>query len=175
MTEFKQKRSGRRRNIVTPTGRLYTLYEGGALYSHASHKFLKVQKIRRNKRTKTYYAYTIHLHSDTTYSRKYYVERLIMFYFGQNEYVNIDDMPLVEFIDKDSTNFDIHNLQFTTCASLAEIARQSRKPDTRSKIKDTQLSRVKLLILLGKTNVYIAKEFDCSEMSVSRYRKRHSI
>ena len=146
----------------------YTIYPNGDVYSEFLGRLLS--KIEEKSRHKVFLTASLR-------SKKYQVNRLVMFHFGNHSYKTMKEMPIVSPIDKDRFNNHIDNLEFVTQArvnekyglTIGETCKRSPK------IPKSQIHKIKAYLLLGWSLKIIGNKYGVSPTSVARFIKRHKI
>lgn len=152
----------------------YTLYSNGKVFSNYYGKVLKPYAIpSKTKGSAPHYTYNLSL-GDGTY-KCYQISRLVKFYFGNHKYKSIDDMPTLMYADGDTTNFSDENLVFDTNHTIILKASKKRTSDCNSKIKDTEKPKIETFLEQNYSYAKIAKLYNVSDMSVSRFVKRNNL
>ena len=151
----------------------YRLYLNGQLFSSFYDKVLKPYKLKPKKEKGTPH-YTYYLKQQDGSYKGYQIARLVKFYFGEHNYKRIEDMPKLMFLDGDTTNFDLENIPFDLNHTVIKEAAKTRTIDYNSKIKAIQIPIIKEH-LKTKTYAQIGRIYNVSDMSVSRFVRRHNL
>lgn len=146
----------------------YTIYPNGDCYSDYLGRLLT--KIEEKSRKKIFLTMSIR-------SRKYQVNRLVMFHFGNHNYKKIEDMPIVTPIDKDGFNNNIENLTFATQAEINKKydLKPSEKCVKEPKIPKSEIDKIKDYLFAGWSLDKIGLRYKTSPTSVARFIKRHNL
>lgn len=157
---------------ITPN---YTLYEDGRVWSHFFQgRFLKpTQYNSTSKNGVPHFAYTLQIEGKRKVVQ---LSRLLMFYYGHHPYKTIKSMPTVMFIDGNTKNWKLSNLRFAKRGDICRKANKALiKSDINSKIKDTELPKIKNYLEENYPLGQIASLYNCSDMSVVRFKKRNNL
>lgn len=152
----------------------YWLYKDGRVWSQfQGGTFIKAYQYKgASSRLTPHYAVGLRTNGET---KVYQMSRLMMFYFGVHTYKTIEEMPIITYINGNTKDWALDNLRFAKKGEIIKKATSKKQPDTLSKIKDTELQRVKDLLSINMSLAEIAEIYSCSDMSVHRYIKRHNL
>lgn len=160
----------------------YYLFSNGKIWStHFGGKFLKPYEYQKYKGENyvSHWAYKIRPNKYQSDGPKIlYISRLLMFYFGNHDYKNFDDMPEIVFKNNNNKDWRVANVEFSTKADIIKNkVHKTIDNGANSKIKDTiiNINNIKQLLTDGKTLKFIAEKYDVSDMSVHRFIKRNNL
>jgi len=147
--------------------KIYRLYPDGKIFSSYIGRNLKPIVLKRRGKPMMY----------RIRKKTVYVNRLVMFYFGNHDYKRIEDIPMVSPIDKNPKHNHISNLEFIEHGGLNVKYNQVLSPNfvKKPKIPATEIENIKSLISKEMTYDQIGSFYNASGMSVSRFVRRHSI
>ena len=157
----------------------YMLYSNGMIYSNYTNKWLKHYPYRSSSKNKIHFTVGLKT-SKKNKAKTIYVSRLVMFFFSKHNYKDIMDMPIIEFKNESNSNplkFDISNMYFSTMQNVLATKVAKFKIAKNTKISNTKqnIERITNYLKSGKTLKFIGDKYDCSEMSVVRFKQRNGI
>jgi hypothetical protein len=146
----------------------YHIYPNGDCYNETIGRFIK--KVSFKSHNREFLRYKID-------GKNHYINRIVMFYFGNHNFKSILDLPMVTPIDKNPFNNHVDNLKFANQSELNKKygIRVSNPFIGIPKISSSEIQKVKEALKNNCTLKILANYFEVSEMSVHRFIKRHNL
>lgn len=176
LTSFEEKKKWLKHTPLYGINEHYILFEDGTVWSEYTKKFIRIHRQKTKEHHKSHFSVVVS--TGIRIRKGIQLSRLIFFYFGEHQYQNIDEVPLLSFKDGDTGNLNVENLYITNATEIARRSRLNRPSDFRSIISDTEdnISFVKESLKKYPGNLKrIAEHFGCSSMSVLRFIRRNKI
>ncbi len=173
---FEEKKKYLKYKTMEGINENYIIFEDGSVYSlHFGGRFLKPEK-QSPKRLMPHFVYPISRENaiGKKERKRWQISRLWFFYFGKHHYRDIDELPVLIYIDGNTGNIR-NNIRIAKKGEIQlKASKKAKRRKSHQKIPSTVTSQKKIIEMTrgGKTLVEIGELFGTSHASVTRFINR---